>query len=433
LISNFDFSLFPKVTAVAHLSKKGNWFVARFTWASKEYKKALKTKDQKDAKAALRDVENRIHDLHRGKAQIPSSVDPGDFIVWGNAARPKTNTEVTRPTFGELAKAYLEAGEGFRAESTLATEKIHLNTIGTLLGAAAKLPVTQLRHKDLDQVLRKRMKEVSTTTVKKERQTIVRLFCWAAQQELIDSSPAAGLPAVKAGSDHPPFRTLEEIEEMLEQGDLSDMQVAEIWERLYLTPREIAEILAIVRDRSGNDFAYPMYAIIAYTGIRRGEMMRLRWSDIDFRRKLITARSLKQSRQKRETSREINMHSELEIVIKDYKNRRRTGQFVICKKKSTGPLTKSQANAAFLQPLRGTRWERTMPSGRKRTIIGFHTFRHSFASNLAAAGVDQRIIDRWMGHTTESMRRRYQHLFPQKLAENIRVLSYAPTKEEGEA
>ena len=45
-------------------------------------------------------------------------------------------------------------------------------------------------------------------------------------------------------------------------------------------------------------------------------------------------------------------------------------------------------------------------------IRGFHVFRHSFASNLAAAGIDQRMIDAWMGHQTEEMRRRYRHLLP---------------------
>jgi hypothetical protein len=38
--------------------------------------------------------------------------------------------------------------------------------------------------------------------------------------------------------------------------------------------------------------------------------------------------------------------------------------------------------------------------------------RHSFASNCAARGIDQRLIDRWLGHTTDEMRRRYQHLIP---------------------
>jgi integrase len=39
--------------------------------------------------------------------------------------------------------------------------------------------------------------------------------------------------------------------------------------------------------------------------------------------------------------------------------------------------------------------------------------RHSFISCLAAAGVDQRIIDDIVGHCPEEMRRRYRHLMPE--------------------
>ena len=56
--------------------------------------------------------------------------------------------------------------------------------------------------------------------------------------------------------------------------------------------------------------------------------------------------------------------------------------------------------------------------------IRFHTFRHSFASNLAARGVDQRMIDRFMGHQTEAMRQRYQHLFPGDQQEAIEQLEF---------
>lgn len=44
--------------------------------------------------------------------------------------------------------------------------------------------------------------------------------------------------------------------------------------------------------------------------------------------------------------------------------------------------------------------------------LGFHTYRHSFASNLAEVGIAEALIDAFMGHQTEAMRRRYQHLFP---------------------
>ena len=388
---------------MAHLARKREWFVARFTWNGKEYKKSLKTKDQGDALAGLRDVENRIHDLHRKKIQVPVGVDPGDFIVWGENAKQKTTAQHETPTFKALAIAYLESQKGFKAESTMITERIHLSTAQKVLGKLAQMPVDRLRHRDLVAILQKRLQEVTDTTVKKERQTLISVFAWAIQQEILQTSPAAALPVIKADRDRPPFRTLEEIEEMLDQGKLDDSQTAELWECLYLTPEEIAEIFALVKQRAAADFAYPMFALIAYTGIRRGEMLRLRWLDVDFRRKLITARSLKQSRQRRETSRDIDMHPELKIILEAYRKNRRLGPYVICPTKTVDPLTKEEANAAFRQSLDGTRWQRQIPSGKKKTIIGFHTFRHSFASNLAALGVDQRIIDRWMGHTTEAM------------------------------
>ncbi len=89
------------------------------------------------------------------------------------------------------------------------------------------------------------------------------------------------------------------------------------------------------------------------------------------------------------------------------------------------PLTKDQANRDFWQPMRGTEW--CLDRSKNWFKVGFHTYRHSFASNLAAKGVDQRYIDRWMGHQSEEMRKRYQHLFPEKRREAIDSLSYLPT------
>ena len=77
-----------------------------------------------------------------------------------------------------------------------------------------------------------------------------------------------------------------------------------------------------------------------------------------------------------------------------------------------GPLTKDEANHHFHKALAGTKWA---------VIRGFHTFRHSFASNLARAGMDQRYIDAWMGHHTE-IRLRYQHLFPEQRRRAIEAL-----------
>jgi len=44
--------------------------------------------------------------------------------------------------------------------------------------------------------------------------------------------------------------------------------------------------------------------------------------------------------------------------------------------------------------------------------------------NLARAGVDDRIIDHFMGHQTEEIRKRYQHLFPEEKRKALSQLRY---------
>ena len=70
---------------------------------------------------------------------------------------------------------------------------------------------------------------------------------------------------------------------------------------------------------------------------------------------------------------------------------------------SQSALTKDEAHDHFQRVLAGSQWE---------VMRGWHVLRHSFASNAAAAGIDQRLIDSWIGHQTEEMRRRYRHLIP---------------------
>ena len=190
-------------------------FVARFSYLGKEYKKSLKTRDRKDAEAALHDVESRIHALRRGMRTVPPGIDPGNYIVWGDAAEESQANDRVVPGFDELVETYLEVHQHVKAESTIDGERIHLRNIRKHLGAAGTRPVDQIRHCDLENALLQRHRVVSGATVNKERRTLLTLFGWALRQDYLDASPAASLPVFEADSDGPPFRTVEEIEEIL--------------------------------------------------------------------------------------------------------------------------------------------------------------------------------------------------------------------------
>jgi integrase len=78
------------------------------------------------------------------------------------------------------------------------------------------------------------------------------------------------------------------------------------------------------------------------------------------------------------------------------------GQLTLCQEADLA-VTVQRATQNFRRVLKGSKSDK---------LHGWHVFRHSFASNCAAKGIDQRLVDAWMGHQTEEMRRRYRHLFP---------------------
>jgi integrase len=78
-----------------------------------------------------------------------------------------------------------------------------------------------------------------------------------------------------------------------------------------------------------------------------------------------------------------------------------------------GALTKDEAHDHF---------QRTLASSKWKVLKGWHVLRHSFISNCAAKGVDQRLLDAWVGHTTDEMRRRYRHLIPSVEKQAIRTV-----------
>ncbi len=252
---------------MAHLAKKGDWFVARFTIQQKEYKKSLKTRNEDGAKTALREVENRIYSLQKGYVSVPDGVDVGDYIVWGDSARKAAEAQPTL-SFAELKEVYLKAHEHLKAASTSLTERIHLSNIEALLGRAASRPVNQLRHNHLESALQQRLDAVCSTTVRKERQTLVSFFAWAVRNGYLATSPAAVLPTIKSQETSSPFRTLEEVEEILKRGGLDDAEAEELWDCLYLTQEEISGILDLVLKHAGPDFVHPMFAIITYARCR---------------------------------------------------------------------------------------------------------------------------------------------------------------------
>ena len=174
-----------------------------------------------------------------------------------------------------------------------------------------------------------------------------------------------------------------------------------------------------MKDRARHPFIYPMFVLAAHTGARRSEMLRSKIDDLDFDSKTVLIREKKRVRGKR-TTRRVPMSSLLCDVLANCLARHPGGPFTFCHKPSEQdsggngsgfrPLTRDDAHDHFKRTLAGSKWEK---------LRGWHVFRHSFCSNCAARGVDQRLINAWVGHQTEEMVRRYRHLIPDQQRDAI--------------
>ena len=135
------------------------------------------------------------------------------------------------------------------------------------------------------------------------------------------------------------------------------------------------------------------------TGFRRGELLSLTWSDVDFVRGLITVQAAYAKNGERRT---IPINEEVRRLLRDLKGNAENADKVFLN--SNGEAYK----------LVSTVFDEAVERA-KITDFHFHDLRHTFASRLIMASNDLRTVQVLMGHKTINMTLRYSHLSPDHL------------------
>jgi integrase len=402
------------------------------------------TKEEAEAKAAQ--AEYLLLRLRQRLIELPSGVGIADFLQHDGKA-PVGSVPATKPAkLGELRDRFLSTHAGAHEKNTLYTAKIHFGHLARTLGE--KFPLAELTQADLQRHVDRRSGEaIAPVTIKKEINGLRAAWNWARRSAMVTIEwPGRGLVYQKT-KEKPPFQTREQIERKIARGSLRDDQKAELWESLYLTAEELSAFLSYVSGAARHPFIYPMLCMASHTGARRSELMRAEVSDVDFDAQVVTIREKKRVRG-RQTTRHVPLSPFLTAVLKEWLAAHPGGNHLFChdgeversKKRSakTGYLngkgrpttdkgrlaglkdreqpgfeaiTENEAADHFIRTVKGSGWD-VMP--------GWHALRHSFASICASRGIDQRLINAWMGHQTVEQQKRYQHLFPQKQQDAIR-------------
>ena len=385
-------------------NESGKYYVS-FSYRGHRYKRSTGASDLRAAKQAQTIIDGKVEQLKAALLQVPSGVSVSEFI-FDNKSEP--DAVAGRVGVLALMNSYLEqAAPPTKAASTHDTERIHLDHLREFIGNRNVSALEELTPDFFEAYKRWRHRAgVKNVTINKELSTFRTMLNAAVRSGHLAENPLSKVNWLKEEATFERFRTGEEIEQLLATGDHPEEAIAEMRRFRYLTPDEITELLEVV---SGTDL-HALLATAAYTGMRFSEVLRLKWSDVQLDRKRLLARGFKGSTSARESPRYIPMHDHLAAILQHHRKHTR-GVWVFAD--ANGAPPNREHHYYLLKSLTdGTRFEG----------IRFHALRHSFASNLAAQGVDQRVIDRFMGHQTEAMRTRYQHLFPERQQEAINKL-----------
>jgi integrase len=398
------------------VEQRGKKFRLSFRYGGRMFRHSLGVESQREADESLALVERNLRLLEQGILEMPRGADLPLFLLSGGKLTAKPEV-VDVVTFGEIIDLYLGAHAGAQENNTIYTARIHANHLKKTLGS--DFPVQNLTTADLQAHVARRAKAkgrhgkpLSPTTIKKEIASFSGIWSWAVRMGHVTGPfPNKGLVYPKT-SEKPPFQTRAEIEEQLKRGGLKEEEKRELWNSLFLTLPEVAELLEYVLENARHVWIYPMFCFAAHTGARRSEILRSRISDFDFQAGSVLIREKKRVKGRR-TTRRVPLSGFLASVMRGWFDAHPGGIYTISQplkvfrsRKTRGdyvPVTVDESNHHFNATIAGSKWE---------VIPGWHILRHSFASNCAARGVDQRLINAWLGHQTPEMQQRYQHLIP---------------------
>lgn len=139
--------------------------------------------------------------------------------------------------------------------------------------------------------------------------------------------------------------------------------------------------------------------VALYTGLRRGEILRLCWPDIDFGKHRLSVRKSKTKAGKREVYLNSMLHQQFLSL-----SQREQGEWVF------------PSPARFQTPGQPDRHIADVKNAFRRAVrlagikkITFHQLRHTFCSRLADAGIPLPVIQKLAGHASITMTSRYTH------------------------
>jgi integrase len=255
-----------------------------------------------------------------------------------------------------------------RATRTLVKYRGILDNFVTFLAGQQMTRLSQVSVSLFDRFRASRKATCHPRTMYTEGVVIKQFFKWAKSRKLIPDNPLADCKLSK-----PPLEPREGPS--LEQ---------------------VKRILAALAEPK-----HTQVAVLAFTGMRAGELERLMPEDIDLAGNWIHIKSRQGAETKTRRSRKVPIHACLRALLEALPRRPRPWLFTMPPSRrypdGNHHLNVKRLNEAFEAVVR----QLDMAAGRDKGGFTLHSLRHFFETFTVNAGIPQRVIDTWLGHRSD--------------------------------
>ncbi len=350
---------------------------------------------EREAREALNEV---LSQIQRGTYRFRTKQTVGEYLHrW---LEGKANLRATtRRSYTETIRLYLDPGIGHIKLIDLRPEDVEtlfeaMRQVGR--PEAEKRPSPTLRRL-LEARQSEARKPMSDARIKRVHATLMSALNTAVKRQLISYNPAKHVEVRLGRRPKAVVWTDAQIESWTRTGIRPAVAV---W-----TAKQTGRFL----DAAGSERLYPLFHVIAYRGLRRGEAVGLRWEDVDLDRAQMRIRQQvvqlgweTQIGEPKSASgaRPVSLDANTVRVLQEWRaEQRRERQAMGDAWHDTG-FVFTGIDGAGLHPDVATDTFQRIARGAGLPPIRLHDLRHTSASLALAAGVPMKVVSELLGHSS---------------------------------
>ena len=290
-----------------------------------------------------------------------------------------TDSDSQGMTLGTFVREYFEFSAGVHTAKTVKTYRTAFREFERVEGDR---PLQVIGIRAIEHFLSVKKSEAPQWTARKYYIALSSAFEKAVQWQYLTENPFRKVPKPK-------------VREILPE---------------YFSERDFRLFLTVIRERDFRELCI----VALLTGLRLGELLSLRWVDVDFTARVIVVRNSETFTTKTKRNRAVPMSEALCRLLRERQQNLRFESETVFYSEKGRPLAQGTVSQRF---------KRYVRRAGLNDRLHFHSLRHSFASALVASGVSLYAVQKLLGHTTSKTTEIYSHLLPQQLHDEVNTLA----------